>query len=602
MIRTLRVGVATVIFTILSTAATEAQAQNVALGRPIIDGSSAWNGVFPNAAPHTGGSFPTSRVTDGVTFEGAGAPETYWLGKEGGSPEYFTLDLQFERNLDEIRLFNTHNRASNDRGTDEFVLYAGNTIDAMNRITDEVPILAGNLSDVRGQENIVPNVFAAGTDFPSGIQARYLRFEALSAIPPIPDPPPNCCFSVGLNEIEVIDFGFVNPNLAAGKPIIDGSGSWEGGAVGVGAPFNGGQFPAHNVTDGAITEVGGNYWLGREGTANEHFTIDLEGVRHIEELRIFNTHNQASNDRGTRNFRVLAADALDGGNQLVNPEVIFEGRLPIMHTLNPSVGWVFTNDNGLTPTDARYIRLETQSAYYGANNVGINEVEVYSTEMHTPSPVLNPAANIAARKPVIHGSGAWNSEVQCDPASAFDAGGFPAGRVTDDIAVDLHSSAGTSTYWLGRENCSEEFFTLDLGEIYNIDEIDLFNSHNAQFNDRGTDEFIIYGSNQIDDLDNQLINPEVLLSANLQRSDSQAPIAPEKFTVANGLLPGAQARYIQFVALTYHSSAANGGAGLNEIEIYGTVIPEPSSWALATAAGFAAVVVARRRARRLHVK
>lgn len=90
----------------------------------------------------------------------------------------------------------------------------------------------------------------------------------------------------------------------------------------------------------------------------------------------------------------------------------------------------------------------------------------------------------------------------------------------------------------------------------------------------------------------------MLLSANLQRTDGQSVLAPESFTGANGLLPG-QARYIKFVALTYHSSATNGSAGLNDIRVYGTVVPEPGTLALASMGAMAAAVVAlRRRSRR----
>jgi hypothetical protein len=67
-------------------------------------------------------------------------------------------------------------------------------------------------------------------------------------------------------------------NVALNKPAINGSGSWNGGVVGVGAPFNGGQFPASRTTDGNTSEPDNgalSYWLGRQGTAPEFFTLDL---------------------------------------------------------------------------------------------------------------------------------------------------------------------------------------------------------------------------------------------------------------------------------------------------------------------------------------
>jgi hypothetical protein len=489
-------------------------------------------------------------------------------------------------NIDEIRLFNTHNRGSNDRVTDEFVIYGSNAIDASLQLIDPVVILSANLSDVRFQANIIPDVFTTANGLQPNSQARYLRFETLSAIPGL--------VNVGLNEIQVFDFGFVNPNLAAGKTIIDGSGSWNGGVPGVGAAFNGGSYPATAVINGSIAESVGNYWLGREQTPQEFFTLDLHDVEHIEEIRLFNTHNDGSNDRATKEFRILASDTLDGANQLVDPVVILEGKLANIAGLSPSLETVFTSANGLTPIDARYLRFESVNSYYDINSVGLNEIEVYATQMHAPTPL--PRNNVAAGKPVIDGSGAWNGGVQC-VGEAFNGPNFPATRVTDDSIADNHTATGRSSYWLGRENCINEYFTVDLGAVYDIDEIELVNAHNAQFNDRGTDEFVIYGATEVDGA-NQLIDPFVLVSANLARTDGQAVITPESFTEANGLLPG-QARYIQFWALTYHSSATNGSAALNEIRVYGEVVPEPSTLVLASlGAILGAFGTLRRRARR----
>ena len=108
----------------------------------------------------------------------------------------------------------------------------------------------------------------------------------------------------------------MSPNKALNKPVIDGSGSWDGGVVGVGAPFDGGTFPATAITDGSLTDAN-NYWLGREGVPTEYVTIDLEDVVNIQEILLRNTHNGASNDRGTREFRILASQSVDASNALV---------------------------------------------------------------------------------------------------------------------------------------------------------------------------------------------------------------------------------------------------------------------------------------------
>ena len=81
-------------------------------------------------------------------------------------------------------------------------------------------------------------------------------------------------------------------NLALGKTIIDGSGSWNDGTPGVGAPFNGGDYPASKVTDGLTTEAGTDgvtYWLGRQFTNNEYFTVDLGEAMDFDRIDLFNT-------------------------------------------------------------------------------------------------------------------------------------------------------------------------------------------------------------------------------------------------------------------------------------------------------------------------
>jgi hypothetical protein len=284
---------------------------------------------------------------------------------------------------------------------------------------------------------------------------------------------------------------------------------------------------------------------------------------------------------------------VDGSNQLVNPQVVLQGRLPNVAGLSPAdAAMVYTDDNGLVPTNARYLRFESLDAYFDGAGTGLGEIEVYNTERHPPSPLLR-EGNIAAGKPVITGSGAWNGGIACDPATPFNAGSFPASRVTDDSLADANT--GRNSYWLGREACPNEHFTIDLQGLYKLDELVLQNAHNTQFNDRGTGEFVIYGSDSVDDLTLELINPHVVLAAELTNTSGQTLLTEDGFFIDPSVPP---VRYLKFEAITILSSATNSGAGLNEFRAYGTLIPEPSSWALATVALGAAVVFARRRARR----
>src|SRR5688500_2536105 len=111
---------AVAVSTYLFAAASPAAAQNVALGKPVIDGNGSWNGAAPAIAPFNGGTFPATFVTDGNTIEGTDTGVSYWLGPEGVVNSYFTLDLGDTFHVDQVSLANTHNRQHNDRGTGEF--------------------------------------------------------------------------------------------------------------------------------------------------------------------------------------------------------------------------------------------------------------------------------------------------------------------------------------------------------------------------------------------------------------------------------------------------------------------------------------------------
>jgi hypothetical protein len=523
---------------------------NVALGKPIVDGSGSWaGGVVGEGAPFNGGLFPASRAVDGIMYEADNAPESWWLGREQTLDEYFTLDLGDVYLVDQINLFNTHNRQYNDRGTEEFVIFGSLTVDAGNQLVDPFPVLSGSLIDTTFEEDITPEIFMAG-DGLNVADVRYLQFQALSSI--------YGNGNVGLNEIEVYSSTFVTPNKAYGKAVIDGSGAYD-------APdFASGQFPATAVTDGSVSDSDSSIWLGREGEAEEFFTLDLGESVSVQEILLRNTSNRGFADRGTMEFRIVASDQVDGSNQLVNPVEILTGKLPNTAGISPQLATVFTADNGLTNVDARYLRFETLGATFPNDNVGLNEIEVYDQVLHEPTPPPK-ENNIAFRKPVIDGSGSWDGGAAGEGA-AFDGGGFPADRVTDGSLGDEHIDGGArSSYWLGRELTEEEYFTIDLGDVFTIEEIDLRNTHNKGYNDRGTDEFVIFGALDVDG-NNQLVDPFPIVSGNLTDVSNQAPITADEFTVDNGLQVS-DARYLQFMAITYHEGKSS--AGLNEIEVYG---------------------------------
>lgn len=544
-------------FAACAASASRASAQsNVALGKPIIDGSGSWSGGVGQAAPFNGGSFPASKVVDGVVTEPPDGVISYWLGREQLENEYFTIDLGQNYLLDRIELFNTHNRQFNDRSTDEFALFGATAVGPDNKLLNPIPLLSGNLTDRTGAALIQPDVFTPA----NGLQVkdvRYLRFDALSST--------YNGRNVGLNEIRAFSGASSFPNLALNRPVIAGSGAWSGSTPGAGVSYNEGQYPAKSVTDGSVIDAAGSYWLGREGVRNEYFTLDLGSEVPIREVLIRNTTNGDAADRGTSTFRILASSAVDGANELIGGREILRGQLPNAAGLLQLPETVFNNSNGLADATARYLRFETLGDTYANAAVGLNEIEVYGKAIHSPTPLSRP--NLALGKNVIDGSGAWDGST-AGKGAAFDGGRFPATRVTDGSIADVNT--GRNSYWLGRERTRNEYFTVDLGQVFTLEEIGLRNTHNTQFNDRGTKDFILLGAQELD-ASNQLVNPVEVLRGTLATVSGQTPIPLESFTSASGLAT-ADVRYLKFIASNYYFGANSGGSGLNDLLVYGRPI------------------------------
>lgn len=169
-------------------------------------------------------------------------------------------------------------------------------------------------------------------------------------------------------------------NVALGHPVIDGSGAYFNNAYNV--ADGSGNFTAQNVTDGSVVDTFGvSYWLGREGRTNEYFTVDLGKSVLVEQIRLRNTHNTQYNDRGTAAFQIYAAESVDSRNGLVNPQLVLAGTLRNVASLSPIPADAFTPTNGLTSTNARYLKFVALTANNPGNHVGLNEIEVYAREV-----------------------------------------------------------------------------------------------------------------------------------------------------------------------------------------------------------------------------
>jgi hypothetical protein len=175
--------------------------------------------------------------------------------------------------------------------------------------------------------------------------------------------------------------------------------------------------------------------------------------------------------------------------------------------------------------------------------------------------VLNPS-NVYAS------SGAYNST-------------FTADNILDAQTGVINEPYQDGSYWLNPDNGpANAFISIDLGTAYRLTSFDLFNTHNAGYNDRGTGNFSIVGSN-----DSTFATFTTLASGTLAaQAISNDPLDAQSFSVSNtGFY-----RYLQFrptsVAVSGAPCCGANVYGLNELRVFGTTsrsaVPEPATWAM----------------------
>lgn len=157
-----------------------------------------------------------------------------------------------------------------------------------------------------------------------------------------------------------------------------------------------------------------------------------------------------------------------------------------------------------------------------------------------------------------------------------------SGAITETNQVGNDTDGG---YWLNPNNgTADAWITIDLGAAYVIDFVELFNTHNAQYFDRGTGDFRILASNSVIQVGNMgfdLAGTETVLidSTLLAQGGVQAGVLDgQNFAVADTNA----FRYIQFnadsVAVGGNPCCGTNVYGLNEIRI--TAVPEPTTLAI----------------------
>lgn len=183
-------------------------------------------------------------------------------------------------------------------------------------------------------------------------------------------------------------------------------------------------------------------------------------------------------------------------------------------------------------------------------------------------------------------------------------GPFPAASILDNQTGPIVENTQNGTYWLNSDNGpANAYIVIDLGVAFHLASFDLFNTHNANFGDRGTGNFSIEASNSIApgtgaSIGSDLSGPIVTLVSGtlLAANPSVSPLVAQTFLSSD---PGSY-RYIRFSPHTVASfnppCCGTNVYGLNELRAFDapTTVPEPATMAI-FGVGLAALGLLRKR-------
>lgn len=203
----------------------------------------------------------------------------------------------------------------------------------------------------------------------------------------------------------------------------------------------------------------------------------------------------------------------------------------------------------------------------------------------------------AAGQQIVLGSGSVIGGSPIYDSPSFNGPDYSALNVVDAQTGEIGAEIQGLGYWITPNAATGDsaYFTVDLGAPYFLSEIELFNTHNGYYYDRGAAGFVIEASNAVNQ-GYDLVNGVTILAGNLAAEMDSAPSA-NGFTSSNGLdTDGTAYRYLRFTTVSFHG---NGG-GLNEIRVYGSSVapepvPEPATAAAAAGAMALGCVVGSRR-------
>ncbi len=201
---------------------------------------------------------------------------------------------------------------------------------------------------------------------------------------------------------------------------------------------------------------------------------------------------------------------------------------------------------------------------------------------------------------VVGGSNAYSGSAGGEP---FNQGQFNATQILDNQSGTI-TETSQHGYWINPDNGpANAYITVNLGGLYYLSSVELYNTSNANYQDRGTGDFSILGGTAVSYVPGHglvITGPTTTLASGTLTAATNAEavsgIPGQSFATL-----GNPVQFLEFLP----TSVASGGTpccgannyGLNELKVFGTAVPapEPASlaiWGLVIAGGLA---VARRR-------
>ena len=180
---------------------------------------------------------------------------------------------------------------------------------------------------------------------------------------------------------------------------------------------------------------------------------------------------------------------------------------------------------------------------------------------------------------------------------------FVANNILDTQSGPITDVFGVN-YWINPDNGpANAWITIDLGSAFVIDQLELFNTHNTQYNDRGTGNFNFTAANAVSNVGPNgfdLTGPVTTIASGALSAQSCCGNIPGQIFAGSS---SNAFRYIRFnptsVNTTGTPCCGTNVYGLNELWVFGSVaapVPEPGSMLLVPA--FGGLMWWRRRSRR----